>query len=179
MIKINLIPSQTEKTVFKEDLYLFIFITFLCFIAVGGFYYKNHIDITEQKKLIQKTKNEIASLQSIYKEYLAMQEQKKEIERRMKAIDTIKEGRALSARILFDLTNIIKDNVWFKNFSKDENRFQIEGVSLENESISDLMEKLSKIPYMRNIELLKVEDDLEKQTNVTVKKFIIQGEITL
>ncbi|HRV23266.1 MAG TPA: hypothetical protein P5240_09680, partial [Syntrophorhabdaceae bacterium] len=111
MIKINLIPSQTEKTVFKEDLYLFIFITFLCFIAVGGFYYKNHLDITEQKKLIQNTKNEIASLQKIYKEFLAMEQQKKEIERRMKAIDTIKEGRALSARILFDLTNIVKDNV--------------------------------------------------------------------
>lgn len=179
MIKINLIPSQTEKTIFKEDLYLFIFITFLCFIAVGGFYYKNHLDITEQKKLIQNTKNEIASLQKIYKEFLAMEQQKKEIERRMKAIDTIKEGRALSARILFDLTNIVKDNVWFRNFNKTDEKFQIEGVSLENESISDLMEKLAKIPYMRNIELLNVTDETDKLTNVTVKKFIIQGEIAL
>ena len=127
-----------------------------------------------------------------------MEQQKKEIERRMKAIDTIKEGRALSARILFDLTNIVKDNVWFRNFNKADDKFQIEGVSLENESIADLMEKLSKIPYMRNIELLNIEDDsfyvkdetdkptkgtvgkiaeTDKPTKVTVKKFIINGEI--
>ncbi|HRV23265.1 MAG TPA: PilN domain-containing protein, partial [Syntrophorhabdaceae bacterium] len=86
---------------------------------------------------------------------------------------------ALSARILFDLTNIVKDNVWFRNFNKTDEKFQIEGVSLENESISDLMEKLAKIPYMRNIELLNVTDETDKLTNVTVKKFIIQGEIAL
>lgn len=179
MIKINLVPSQEEKKLFKEDIYLFIFFLFLNVIAIGGFYYKNHQDILEQKRLIENTKKEIASLQNIYKEYLAMQQQKKEIERRMKAIDNIKEGRALSARILYDISNIIKDNVWFKNFNKSENRFQIEGVSLENESISDLMEKLAKIPYMKNIELLNVIDEMDKQTNITVKKFIIQGDITL
>ncbi len=179
MIKINLIPAQTEKNLFKEDIYLFIFITFLCFIAVGGFYYKNHKDIEEKKRLIQNTKNEIASLQKIYKEFLAMEQQKKEIERRMKAIESLKEGRALSARILFDITTIIKDNVWLKNLSKADNKLQIEGVSLENESISDFMEKLAKIPYMKNIELLNVSDELDRQTNVTVKKFIIQGDIAL
>ncbi len=179
MIKINLIPSQTEKNLFKEDIYLFILITFLCFIAVAGFYYKNNKDIEEKKRSIQHTKNEIASLQKIYKEYLAMEQQKKEIERRMKAIESIKEGRALSVRILYDITNIIKDNVWFKNFNKADGKFEIEGISLENESISDFIEKLAKIPYMRNIELLKVEDEQDKRTNVMVKKFIIKGEIAL
>ncbi|MBP9561460.1 MAG: PilN domain-containing protein [Syntrophorhabdaceae bacterium] len=179
MIKINLIPSQTEKNLFKEDIYVFIFITFLCLIAVGGFYYKNYNDINEQKRLIQNTKNEIASLQKIYKEFLAMEQQKKEIERRMKAIESIKEGRALTARILYDLTDIIKDNIWLRDLSKTDDKFKIEGVSLENESISDFMEKLAKIPYMKNIELLNVTDELDKQSNVTVKKFIIQGDIAL
>lgn len=179
MIKINLIPSQTEKTLFKQDIYLFIFICFLNLIAIGGFFYKNSKDIAEQKSMIQKTKNEIASLQKIYKEFLTMEQQKKEIERRMKAIDSIKEGRALTARIMYDITNIIKDNVWLRSFRKTDDKFQLEGVSLENESISDLIEKLTKIPYMRNVELLNVTDEQDKDTHVTVKRFIVNGEIAL
>jgi Tfp pilus assembly protein PilN len=97
----------------------------------------------------------------------------------MKAIESIKEGRALTARILYDLTDIIKDNIWLRDLSKTDDKFKIEGVSLENESISDFMEKLAKIPYMKNIELLNVTDELDKQSNVTVKKFIIQGDIAL
>ncbi|HPP06597.1 MAG TPA: PilN domain-containing protein [Syntrophorhabdaceae bacterium] len=179
MIKINLVPSQEEKKLFREDIYLFIFFVLLNAIAVGGFYYKNHQDIIEQKKMIGDTKKEIASLQNIYREYLAMQQQKKEIERRMKAIDSIKEGRALTARILFDLTNIIKENVWLRNLKKSDNKLYLEGVSIENESISDLMERLSKIPYLTNVELLNITDELDRETNVTVKKFIIQGDIKL
>ncbi|HOP85709.1 MAG TPA: PilN domain-containing protein [Syntrophorhabdaceae bacterium] len=178
MIKINLIPTQEEKKLFKEDIYLFIFFVFLNAIAVCGFYYKNHLDIIEQKKIIDNTKKEIASLQSIYKEYLAMEQQKKEIERRMKAIDGLKEGRALTARILYDLTNIIKENVWLRSLKKADNKLNIEGVSIENESISDLMEKLVKIPYIKNVELVNITDELDKETNVTVKKFIIQGDVS-
>jgi len=178
MIKINLIPTQEEKKLFKEDIYLFIFFVFLNAIAVCGFYYKNHLDIIEQKKLIDNAKKEIASLQSIYKEYLAMEQQKKEIERRMKAIDGLKEGRALTARILYDLTNIIKENVWLRSLKKTDNKLNIEGVSIENESISDLMEKLAKITYIKNVELVNITDELDKETNVTVKKFIIQGDVS-
>ena len=116
-------------------------------------------------------------MQNIYKEYLTIDQQKKEIQRRIKAIDSIKESRALSARALFDLTSLIKDNVWLKTFKKTEDKFEIEGRSLENESISNLIETLSKVPYLKNIELRNVEDAVEE--GVAVKKFVIFGDITL
>lgn len=96
----------------------------------------------------------------------------------MKAIDGLKEGRALTARILYDLTNIIKENVWLRSLKKTDNKLNIEGVSIENESISDLMEKLAKITYIKNVELVNITDELDKETNVTVKKFIIQGDVS-
>jgi Tfp pilus assembly protein PilN len=177
MIKINLLPSKGKKDLLKIDLFLFFSIMIIAFLIFGGIYYINARDISNYKNKIEDMKKEIASLQSIYKEYLAMEQEKKEIQRRIKAIDGIKEGRALSARILYDLSSVIKDNVWLISFKKTDNKFELDGNSLENESISTLVESLSHIPYIKNVELKSVSDATEQ--GVTIKKFIISGDIVL
>jgi Tfp pilus assembly protein PilN len=177
MIKINLLPDRARKDFLKIDLYLFFFGLLIALTIFGAIYYTNENDIANYNNRIDSTKKEIASLQNIYKEFLTIDQQKKEIQRRIKAIDSIKESRALSARALFDLTSLIKDNVWLKTFKKTEDKFEIEGRSLENESISNLIETLSKVPYLKNIELRNVEDAIEE--GVAVKKFVIFGDMTL
>jgi Tfp pilus assembly protein PilN len=177
MIRINLLPAKAKKDLFKYDLYMFFSLMLLALLVFGGFYYYNMNEISKRKTMIENTKKEIQNLQHIYKEYLAMEQEKKEIQRRIKAIDSIKEGRALAARTLYDLSGIIKDNVWIKSFKKTEDKFELEGRSLENESISMLVEALSKVPYMRNVELKGVEDTTEE--GVVLKKFVIYGDIAL
>jgi len=177
MIKINLLPGKAKKDLLKIDLYLFFSVVIINAMIFAGIYYINAKDISNYKIKIENTKNEIASLQSIYKEYLAMEREKKEIQRRIKAIDGIKEGRALSPRILYDLTSVIKDNVWLKSFKKTDDKFELDGRSLETESISALVESLSKFPYIKNIELKNVQDAVEQ--GITVKQFIISGDLVL
>lgn len=177
MIRINLLPAKAKKDLFKYDLYMFFFVMALALLVFGGFYYYNTKEIAKRNAMIEDTKKEIQNLQQIYKEYLAMEQEKKEIQRRIKAIDSIKEGRALAARTIYDLSGIIKDNVWIKSFKKTEDKFELEGRSLENESISILVEALSKIPYIKNVELKSVEDATEE--GVVIKKFVISGEIVL
>ncbi|MCX5811022.1 MAG: PilN domain-containing protein [Proteobacteria bacterium] len=177
MIKINLLPGKAKKDLLKIDIYLFFSVMIINFMIFGGIYYINAKDISNYKAQIENAKKEIANLQSVYKEYLAMEQEKKEIQRRIKAIDGIKEGRALSPRILYDLTSVIKDNVWLKSFRKTDDKFELDGRSLENESISALVESLSKIPYIKNIELKNVQDIIEE--GITVKQFSISGDLVL
>jgi len=178
MIRLNLLPPKQKKDLFKLDLYLFLSVMLFALLVFGGFYYYNMNEISKRKTMIENTKKEIHNLQQIYKEYLAMEQEKKEIQRRIKAIDSIKEGRALAARTLYDFPDIVKDNVWIKSFKKTEDKFELEGRSLENESISILVEALSKIPYMRNVELKGVED-APPEDGVVLKKFVINGDISL
>lgn len=177
MIRINLLPSKPKKNLFKYDLYMFFCLLLIALFAFGGTYYYNVQEISKRKNMIENTKKEIQSLDKIYKEYLAMEQEKKEIQRRIKAIDSIKEGRALAARTLYDLSGVVKDNVWIKSFKKTDNKFELEGLSLENESISDLVEAISKIPYIKNVELKSVGESAVG--SVVVKSFIIFGEISL
>jgi Tfp pilus assembly protein PilN len=177
MIKINLLPRKARKGVFKYDLYILIFVVLVNFSVIGGIHYKNTSDIANYKKLIENTKKEIAGLDRIYKEYMSLEREKKGIKIRIQAIDNIKEGRALAARTLFDLTSIVKESVWLKKFAKKDDKFELEGRSLENESISDFIESISKIPYIKNVELKNIED--VNEGGVAIKKFIINGNISL
>lgn len=177
MIKINLLPQKPKKDALKLDLYLFLIVLFVTLLVFGGIYLKNAKDISTYKGMVQQVKQEISSLEGIYKEYLAMEKEKKEIKRRIAAIDQIKTGRGLAARILYDLSNLTKENVWITNFRKNENMFQLEGRSLENESISELIENLSKIPYIKDIELKNVQEVPEGM--LRVKSFLITGKISL
>lgn len=179
MIKINLLPlkKSRKKAATYTDLLLFGVMLALGLAVVGGFYFKTQSDISSTRSETAKTKQAIVDLQGIYKDYQTIEKEKKEIERRIGAIDFIKEGRALAARTLYDLPTIMRENVWLKRFKKDGGNFELEGRSLENESVAEFVEKLQKIPYYKSVELKTVEDVTE--AGVVVKKFIIQGAMGL
>jgi Tfp pilus assembly protein PilN len=177
MIKINLLPKKSAKPLMRVDLYLLLFVCFLNFAIIMGIYWTNVSSIAGSRSSIEKAKKEIAGLDRVYKEYLRMENEKKEIERRLKALENLKEGRVLAARTLYDVSGVIKDRVWLKTIKKTDEIFEIDGRSLENESISDFVETLSAIPYLRNVELKRVEDVSED--GLVIKKFLIQGNISL
>ncbi len=177
MIKINLLPKKPIRSAFKYEIHVFFLIIILNLLAIALIYSINARAISNLKSNIDRAKKEIASLDPIYKEYLAMEQEKKEIQRRIQAINTIKQGRALAARTLYDLTSNVKESLWLKSFKKTENKFELEGRSVENESISSFVESLSKVPYLNGVELKSVEDSAEG--GLILKKFIIQGNISI
>lgn len=177
MIKINLLPKKSQKTLLRPDLYLLLFLCLLNALVMLGIYWSNANSISNRRAAIEKARREIASLDKTHKEYLFMEKEKKEIVRRLKVMDSLKEGRALAARTLHDLSAVMKERVWIKTFKKTEDAFEIEGRSLENDSISDFMETISSVPYFKNVELKRVEDVSED--GLMLKKFFLQGTIAL
>lgn len=177
MIKINLLPKKPLRSAFKYEIHVLLLIIILNLLTIGLFYSINARAISNLKSNIEGAKREIANLDPIYREYLAMEQEKKEIQRRIHAIDTLKQGRALAARTLYDLTSIVQEKLWLKSFKKTENRFELEGRSIENDTISSFVESLSKVPYFSGVELKSVEDAAEE--GLVLKKFIIQGNISI
>ncbi|HOC45388.1 MAG: PilN domain-containing protein [Syntrophorhabdaceae bacterium] len=178
MIKINLLPYKKTKTsALKVNLVTFILLLVIGNIFFWAVFFYNQSEISEYERNIRSAKAEIASLQPIYQEYQRMQQAKKEIERRIKVIDQLKAGRALVARSLYDLSTTMKEGVWLKTFKKKGDKFEIEGRALVNESISEFMENIARLPYMKNVELKGIQDVTEE--GLVVKKFIVQGNMSL
>jgi type IV pilus assembly protein PilN len=178
MIKINLLPYKKSKaSALKTHLVTFVLLLIIGNIIFWAAYIYNQREIGEYERNIRSSKAEIAALQPIYQEYQRMQKAKAEIERRIKVVNQLKAGRALAARSLYDLSTTMKEGVWLKTFKKKGDKFEIDGRSMVNESISEFMENISKLPYMKNVELKSIQDVNEE--GLVVKKFIIQGTMSL
>jgi Tfp pilus assembly protein PilN len=177
MIKINLLPGRPAGRAIKYDITLCILVTVINALILGGLYYSNTRQIEQYKRMVVTVKKDRANLDPIYTEYLSLERGKKDTERKINAIGGLKEGRALAARTLYDLTTVVRESLWLKSFRKSKDRFELEGRSLENESISSFIESLSGIPYMKDVELKNVEDVTDE--GIVVKKFVIQGSIGL
>jgi type IV pilus assembly protein PilN len=178
MIKINLLPrKEYEKKRVDHDLYVLLAVLALTFALVAGIALKNRRDVTHLRAEMAALTTQRDSLQGVYKEFLSMEKQKKEIVARIAVIDKIKEGRALPPKILYDLSSLVTENLWFRKVHKDNGKFSLEGRSIDNESICSFVEGLSKLPYMKDVELKSVEDVTDAGT--TVKKFLVEGNVTL
>ena len=178
MIKINLLPYRKSKaSALRTHVVSFILLLIIGNIIFWAAYVYNQREIAGSERSIQSAKAEIATLQPIYQEYQRMQKAKAEIERRIKVVNQLKAGRALVARSLYDLSTTMKDGVWLKSFRKKGDKFEIEGRSMVNESISEFMENITRLPYMKNVELKNIQDVTEE--GLVVKKFIIQGTMAL
>lgn len=178
MIKVNLLPyKKTRTSTLKINIVTFVLMLIIGNILFWSFYVYNQREINDYERNIQFTKTELARLQPFYQEYQRIQQAKKEIERRIKVVNQLKAGRALAARSLFDLSTTMKEGVWLKSFKKKDDKFEIEGRSLVNESISDFMETLGRLPYMKSIELKSIQDVTEE--GLVIKKFIVQGNMSL
>ncbi len=177
-IKINLIPGKVRRR--KErgfELHVLIGGLIFCVLLIGGVYVKNTRDVSRLRSQTVVLKQQEAALHAVYMEYQSLERDKKEINARLGVIEKIKEGRAVAPRILYDLSTLTKENVWLKRVSKDETKFFLEGRSIDNESICEFVESLSKLPYMTNVELKSVEDAAEG--DATVKKFIVEAGVAL
>lgn len=178
MIEINLIPSKIRKK--KEvnfELHLLVATLLFTFLLIGAVYVKTTRDVGRLRTQTASIKQQSEALQPAFGEYTALEKDKREISKRIGAINKIKEGRAIAPRILYDLSSIMKENVWLKKVAKDEGRFELEGRSLDNESICEFVERLSKLPYFTNVELKSVEDVNEAE--MTIKKFMVEGGVAL
>jgi type IV pilus assembly protein PilN len=174
MIKINLLPQKSYgQHGAHPDLVIFPAILVLTFALVGGVFLKNNRDVARLRIETAGLRTKIGSLQGIYKEFLTMEKERKEIAERIAVIDRIKEGRALAPRLLYDLSSLMTDNLWLKKVRKADTRIDIEGRSIDNESVCTFVEGLSRLSYMKNVELKSVEDVTE--TGTTVRKFVVEA----
>jgi type IV pilus assembly protein PilN len=177
MIKINLLPKTIrQKKEFNFDLYIFIAAILIALGIVGGFYVKNTRDINNILITTESLKKEIASLAPLDREFAAIEKDRKDVSNKLSVITKISEGRSIAPKMLYDLSSIIRDTMWLKTLRKDGNKLYIEGRSVDNESISDFVERLSKLPYLKDLELRSVEDTSEG--GITVKKFTIDGSVS-
>jgi type IV pilus assembly protein PilN len=182
MIKINLLPKKRQETKTQDAsggsrVRYQLLGTLACSVAVICVIYgicSNGVE--NRRSQIAGIKKQIEAKRPLSEEFASIENERKQVVNRITVINKIREGRAIAPKLLYDLSTISKDNLWLKKLSKEDEKFSLEGRSVDNETLCGFVERLSKLPYMKNVELKSVEDVTE--SNMTVKKFIVGGSVS-
>jgi Tfp pilus assembly protein PilN len=187
MIRINLLPRKypVKKTKAAKpggpgssDSYLYVLVAavIVCGVIIGAVWLKNSKDISRLQSRIAELNKQNQAMQPLTQEFSKIEKEKKQISDRISVIDKLLVGRTLPPRMLYDLSGLTKDNLWLKKLVKSETGMELEGRSVDNETLCDFVEHLSKLPYIKDLELKSVEDVTEH--NMTIKKFFVKGSVS-
>ncbi len=182
MIKINLLKqakkgvSKTELTVYKQ-------------IVVGGVLVAVvlaaiiFMELSMRSK-ISSTQTEIAQLNQklvllnkTVNEINDFKKMKDQIKSKLDVITTLEKSRTaevhlmdeLSKSIPYDPSSVLSKKLWLVTLQQHGNLIGMDGVALDNSTIAQFMDNLSKDPYFSNINLAKTEQ--VKSNDLLLYKF--------
>jgi type IV pilus assembly protein PilN len=153
MIRINLLPVREEKR--KERTRLDISVTILLFllaVLVGAYLYMNISgEINTLQTQLREKKAEDARLTKKVGEIKLLKKKKLELQKKIGVINALNKQRMVSLKVMEELSIQIPEKVWFKSLQKKGSTLLIVGISLDDQTLSTFISRLSHSKRFTNV----------------------------
>ena len=145
MIRINLLPLREEKR--KEKTRLDVSVTILLLllaVLVGAYLYINISgEIASLQTQLREKKAEDSRLTRKVGEIKLLKKKKLELQKKIGVINALNKQRKVSLKVMENLSIQIPEKVWFKSLQKKGNKLYIVGISLDDQTLSTFISRLS------------------------------------
>ena len=180
MIRINLLPvreikrrNKAKKELTIAALLVALFIAFLTAFSVY------------QIMVVKGLKSDLTDLQAQksqhdarLKEIKKLEEEKALLLTRIGVIEQLKKSASVTVHVLDDVAlRTPSDRIWLTDLSQNGNQIQVDGMSLDNQTVAKYMVDLEGSPYMENLVLVK--SDMKKYADRDLKAFTITSSIVV
>ena len=177
MIRINLLPVREERK--KERTRLDISVTILLFlltVLIAGYLYMNVSgQIDTLRSQIRAKKAEDARLTKKVGEIKLLKKKKLELQKKIGIINALNKQRTLSLKVMEELSIQVPEKVWFKSLKKSGNHLVIVGISLDDQTLSTFISRLSHSKRFSNVWLQQSKQVVLNQ--VKLKEFSLNCNI--
>lgn len=157
MIRINLLPYREKAK--KENLLRQIailgslFALFLVLLVAVHLFIGFDIDSKETE--IKALEANLVVLNKKVGDIEVFKKQKRELEQKLKVIDTLEGNRLFPVQMLDGLNGLIPpQEIWLERLAESGKELRIEGMARDNGAVAVLMKKLEKAPFVRSVDLL-------------------------
>ena len=172
MIRINLIPVRQVKKreLGRQQLYLF-GILFLGGLLANYFWVRDAQEILARKRAqVAKLNLDIQGLDRAIGEVKTITSEKKDLEDKLKVLDTLKKKRVGPVKVLDALAQVIPAHVWLTSLAEKGGNVELSGLGMTNDDVAEFMRELKRSQYFSNIILKKVTaQDTTGPVNQVVK----------
>lgn len=180
MIRINLLPvreikrrNKAKKELTTAALAVALFIALLTAFSVY------------QIMVVKGLKSDLTDLQAQksqhdarLKEIKKLEEEKALLLTRIGVIEQLKKSASVTVHVLDDVAlRTPSDRIWLTDLSQNGNQIQVDGMSLDNQTVAKYMVDLEGSPYMENLVLVK--SDMKKYADRDLKAFTITSSIVV
>jgi type IV pilus assembly protein PilN len=138
-------------------------------LAGAGFYvYYQKLEHRHEQLQVEITdaSREIASLTRVKQAYLARQKEYDAVKRRFDIIDQLRAQQTGPVPMLNTISDTVNatDGIWLLNLHDDGATVSLDGVALGPDAVADLMTKLRRSGYFKDVELKDTvqQDDVRK-----------------
>ena len=174
MIRINLLPFRAARK--KENVRRQVSIFLLSLILVGAavIYYNVYLSgkIKDLNASIKETKVQLAKYNKINAEIKEIKKNLELLNKKIQVIETLETNRREPVNLLASLTDLIMaERMWFTRLSSKGTKVNIEGIALDNQTVSDFMTRLEKSAKYADVNLGTVKQKELKTMELTLKSF--------
>ena len=174
MIRINLLPFRAARK--KENVRRQVSIFLLSLILVGAavIYYNVYLSgkIKDLNASIKETKVQLAKYNKINAEIKEIKKNLELLNKKIQVIETLETNRREPVNLLASLTDLIMaERMWFTRLSSKGTKVNIEGIALDNQTVSDFMTRLERSAIYADVNLGTVKQKELKTMELTLKSF--------
>jgi Tfp pilus assembly protein PilN len=160
MIRINLLPRE-EKAMrqasmnFKAgELVVPLALFVAVMLVVAGSATSQRMSLATLNKSISDVEAQSRALAPQIERVNRLAQERAELDLRLGVISRLEKGRTQTVRMMDELARCIPDHLWLTSAGQDgPSNLSIEGLTLSNLVVSDLMSSLERSPMFANVEL--------------------------
>ncbi|MFN7952247.1 MAG: PilN domain-containing protein [bacterium] len=159
MIKINLLPAKAVKRDSRNREFVIISVVALVAVAAVIIFLSTAqaAKLQAREDQITKLKGEIEELQRKVKEVDAFKAKQEKLRQKIGIIEQLRKQKTGPVRVLDDLSMKVPEEVWIIKYSEEGGQIRIVGNGIDDESISQFLQKLEASPYFNGVELLFIK----------------------
>ncbi len=170
MIRINLLGEKQDKSGIYLLQTVALFAVLLCTLTVCFIVHNGKLDTLETVKNEEQTLNtRLVKLQKKTKKVEKLEEKKKLLREKLHTIAQLKANKQGPVRLLDDVTTALPDHSWLESITETSGYLEVNGIALDNQTISLFMYELGKSKFIDQVKL--VYSRLFIKENVKLKKF--------
>ena len=146
MAYINLLPwrEEAEKAKQREYFTILTAVAFCAFVVVFAIsqFYQARVD--GQNSRNQYLKNEIQALDVRISQIKSLDEKKKELEKRIGAVEQLQRSRNVGTQVLDEIAKVIPSGIYLTRLEKQGNSLQIIGKSESNNHLANMIREIER-----------------------------------
>jgi type IV pilus assembly protein PilN len=164
MIRINLLPLREIEAQLgrRQELMIGGACLAATLLGLGALYLYQSRELSRLEGELARVQSEIAKLDAQVKEVSALEKTVKELREKHGIIRELEKSRTGPVKVMDGLAAAAPPRLWLTEFKEAGGTATLNGLALDNSSVADFLQALSRLPYFREVELLEtiqVEQD--------------------